>query len=286
MSVWKACACLPKRYLSIPPDTWMAVVPVALRIEAWNSLRQLCLCLSIGYCYCVQVICTLYVCNLPLNLGTFGKPLGFKVLLHPTPPIHSKSRLPPAILLAPPSSSPESFMNFSRALFSISSTARPYLKPKVNSNLIRRFAVSTNRAMTEYKLKGITSLSLKPGDKQEVEVEGLEDAKVLVVNAGGTIQALGPKCTHYGAPLVKGVLTKGGRLTCPWHGGKSVLFGPSQTGTLPQVLTLFSMLQWEDRRRGRCPGAGCSADIQSDRARRGYLRPRRGEFTEVWQEIS
>lgn len=71
----------------------------------------------------------------------------------------------------------------------------------------------------EYKLSGITSLDLKPGFKQEVDVEGL-DAKVLLVNAGGKVQAVGPKCTHYGAPLVKGILTTNGRLTCPWHGGE------------------------------------------------------------------
>lgn len=70
----------------------------------------------------------------------------------------------------------------------------------------------------EYKLKGVSSLDLKPGDKHEVEVEGLE-AKVLLLNAGGKIQAVGPKCTHYGAPLVKGVLGTNGKLTCPWHGG-------------------------------------------------------------------
>lgn len=70
----------------------------------------------------------------------------------------------------------------------------------------------------EYKLSGVTSLDLKPGYKEEVDVEGL-DAKVLLVNAGGKVQALGPKCTHYGAPLAKGVLTTNGRLTCPWHGG-------------------------------------------------------------------
>jgi len=69
----------------------------------------------------------------------------------------------------------------------------------------------------EYKLKGVTSLDLKPGEKQEVEVEGL-DAKVLLLNAGGTVQATGPRCTHYGAPLVKGVLGTDGTLTCPWHG--------------------------------------------------------------------
>jgi NADPH-dependent 2,4-dienoyl-CoA reductase/sulfur reductase-like enzyme/nitrite reductase/ring-hydroxylating ferredoxin subunit len=72
--------------------------------------------------------------------------------------------------------------------------------------------------MGEYKLKDVTSLSLEVGEKREVEVEGVEDGKVLLMNAGGTITATGTKCTHYGAPLVNGVLTKQGRLTCPWHG--------------------------------------------------------------------
>ncbi|RFU78255.1 pyridine nucleotide-disulfide oxidoreductase, fad nadp-binding domain [Trichoderma arundinaceum] len=74
----------------------------------------------------------------------------------------------------------------------------------------------------EYKLKGVTSLSIKPGQKQEVEVEGIQDAKVLLVGlqTGGKaeVQAIGARCTHYGAPLVKGILTSTGRLTCPWHG--------------------------------------------------------------------
>ncbi|CAN8106569.1 unnamed protein product [Discula destructiva] len=69
----------------------------------------------------------------------------------------------------------------------------------------------------EYKLLSVTSLDLKPGFKQEVDVEGL-NAKLLLVNAAGKVQAVGPKCTHYGAPLVKGILTTNGRLTCPWHG--------------------------------------------------------------------
>jgi NADPH-dependent 2,4-dienoyl-CoA reductase/sulfur reductase-like enzyme/nitrite reductase/ring-hydroxylating ferredoxin subunit len=73
----------------------------------------------------------------------------------------------------------------------------------------------------EFKLKDVgATVDLKLGEKKEVEVEGIEDAKVLLVNAGGTVQAIGPKCTHYGAPLVKGVLMKSGRLTCPWHGGR------------------------------------------------------------------
>ena len=62
-------------------------------------------------------------------------------------------------------------------------------------------------------------MALKPGEKLEAEVEGL-DAKVLLLNAGGNVQAVGSHCTHYGAPLVKGVVGANGTITCPWHGGK------------------------------------------------------------------
>ncbi|KAH8687431.1 hypothetical protein BGZ60DRAFT_465760 [Tricladium varicosporioides] len=70
----------------------------------------------------------------------------------------------------------------------------------------------------EYKLKGLSSLDLVPGEKREVEVEGIEGGKVLLCNVGGKTTAIGSKCTHYGAPLVKGILTGDGRITCPWHG--------------------------------------------------------------------
>ena len=33
----------------------------------------------------------------------------------------------------------------------------------------------------------------------------------------GELSALSHKCTHYGAPLIKGVL-ENGRVRCPWHG--------------------------------------------------------------------
>lgn len=71
----------------------------------------------------------------------------------------------------------------------------------------------------EYKLKDLASVSLMPGEKREVEVDGVEGGKVLLVNSAGSVQALGSRCTHYGAPMVKGILTNSGRLTCPWHGG-------------------------------------------------------------------
>ncbi|ROT36547.1 hypothetical protein SODALDRAFT_362359 [Sodiomyces alkalinus F11] len=119
---------------------------------------------------------------------------------------------PSAVSLAP---SCPAFMQSLRSLF----TPRRLQRLAFLSHR-RGFAYSSHvMAPAEYKLKLVSSLSsLQPGEKQEVEVEGIEGGKVLLVNAGGTIQALGSRCTHYGAPLVKGVLTTTGRLTCPWHG--------------------------------------------------------------------
>jgi nitrite reductase/ring-hydroxylating ferredoxin subunit len=95
----------------------------------------------------------------------------------------------------------------------------------------------------EYKLKGLSSLDLTPGEKREVEVEGIEEGKVLLCNVGGKVSAVGSKCTHYGAPLVKGVLTGDGRITCPWHGGMLSLI--VLQGSL--VLMMDSLLQCYER---------------------------------------
>lgn len=75
----------------------------------------------------------------------------------------------------------------------------------------------------EFKLKDVTSLNLKNGEKKEVEVEGVEGGKVLLLKVQDQVHATSANCTHYGAPLAKGVLTPEGRLTCPWHGGMSNL---------------------------------------------------------------
>lgn len=74
----------------------------------------------------------------------------------------------------------------------------------------------------DYKLKDITSLAdVKDMDKVECEVDGIQDGKVLLVRYNGQVHAMTPKCTHYGAPLKLGVVAPEGRITCPWHGGKS-----------------------------------------------------------------
>ena len=122
------------------------------------------------------------------------------------------------------------FMSAFRFLRCCCTTHRPtisglslFQKPlgQAVSPLVSSFLPTPSRTMSEYKLSSVTTLPAKPGDKAEAEVEGLEGAKVLLVNSAGTIQAIGPKCPHYGAPLVKGVLTANGRITCPWHGGVS-----------------------------------------------------------------
>ncbi len=71
----------------------------------------------------------------------------------------------------------------------------------------------------EFKLKDLTSIEMKNGEKKEVEVEGIENGKVLLVKANDEVHALSANCTHYGAPLKLGVVTGDGRLTCAWHGG-------------------------------------------------------------------
>jgi nitrite reductase/ring-hydroxylating ferredoxin subunit len=48
----------------------------------------------------------------------------------------------------------------------------------------------------EFKLKGVTSLNLKNGDKQEVEVEGVEKGKVLLLKVQDQVHATSANCTR------------------------------------------------------------------------------------------
>lgn len=58
------------------------------------------------------------------------------------------------------------------------------------------------------------------GSMREVPLQSDIDPPVnaLVSNVHGTYYATTSKCTHYGLPLVKGVLTDDGRVYCPFHG--------------------------------------------------------------------
>lgn len=60
----------------------------------------------------------------------------------------------------------------------------------------------------------------KDSDIQENEMKIFDlkdEGKVLLVRQNGKINALGTKCSHYGAPLDKAALGEG-RIRCQWHG--------------------------------------------------------------------
>jgi nitrite reductase/ring-hydroxylating ferredoxin subunit len=105
--------------------------------------------------------------------------------------------------------------------------------------------------MAEFKLKELSSLDLKNGDKVEAEVEGIEGGKVLLIKLDDKVHALNANCTHYGAPLRTGVLAPDGRLTCPWHGGEQV--SKNRFRYKLRDLSLLQRLNW---RCGRRAGPG------------------------------
>lgn len=54
---------------------------------------------------------------------------------------------------------------------------------------------------------------LVDGEMKQVSAQGQE---ILLARVRGDFYAVGAHCTHYGAPLVEGVLS-GERIVCPWH---------------------------------------------------------------------
>jgi len=63
---------------------------------------------------------------------------------------------------------------------------------------------------------------------------------VLLSRLGDDIHATSAFCTHYGAPLEKGVLTADGRVVCPWHGACfNVCTGDIEDAPAPSALHSF-----------------------------------------------
>ncbi|KAF8608560.1 FAD/NAD(P)-binding domain-containing protein [Ceratobasidium sp. AG-I] len=78
---------------------------------------------------------------------------------------------------------------------------------------------------------------LKDGQMKDVP---FEDGKVLLSRLGDKIHATSAFCTHYGAPLAKGVLTNDGRVVCPWHGACfNVCTGDIEDAPAPDALYSF-----------------------------------------------
>lgn len=130
------------------------------------------------------------------------------------------------------------------------------------------------RMAQEYKLS-VSPAALKSGRMAEADVEGIKDGKVLLVKADGKINALSAKCTHYGAPLAKGVFDGRSRVTCPWHGGEC----PSSDHLEKMriiLMNICSVLQHHDRRRRRRPSPRSIGEVRSLREeRRAICQSRR-----------
>ncbi|XP_033123203.1 apoptosis-inducing factor 3-like [Anneissia japonica] len=83
---------------------------------------------------------------------------------------------------------------------------------------------------------------MKDGEMREVAVGS---GKALLIREHGEFSAIGHKCSHYGAPLIKGVLCNG-RVRCPWHGA---CFN-SKTGDIEESPGLDSVPMFEVRVEG------------------------------------
>jgi NADPH-dependent 2,4-dienoyl-CoA reductase/sulfur reductase-like enzyme/nitrite reductase/ring-hydroxylating ferredoxin subunit len=78
---------------------------------------------------------------------------------------------------------------------------------------------------------------LKDGQMKEVS---FEDGKILLSRLGDKVHATSAFCTHYGAPLAKGVLSSDGRVVCPWHGACfNVCTGDIEDAPAPMSLHSF-----------------------------------------------
>lgn len=95
---------------------------------------------------------------------------------------------------------------------------------------------------TEFKVKGLDKIELKNGQKQEVELEGIEGGKVLLVKVKDEVHAMSANCTHYGAPLKLGVVTGEGRITCAWHGGMWAINSVRWTSACLNMADIYEQL--------------------------------------------
>ena len=67
--------------------------------------------------------------------------------------------------------------------------------------------------MTDREQAVATAEELRDGEMKQISAAGTE---ILLARVKGNYHAVAAHCTHYGAPLVDGVLS-GERIICPWH---------------------------------------------------------------------
>ncbi|KAI0292136.1 flavoprotein [Russula brevipes] len=90
------------------------------------------------------------------------------------------------------------------------------IRPSFSLSVLTNPLVTIRRLPMCTKTIAVLDLGdLKDGQMREVQ---FDSGNVLLSRLGDKVHATSAFCTHYGAPLVKGVLTTDGRVVCPWHG--------------------------------------------------------------------
>uniref|UniRef100_A0A8C6SRF5 Apoptosis inducing factor mitochondria associated 3 n=1 Tax=Neogobius melanostomus TaxID=47308 RepID=A0A8C6SRF5_9GOBI len=101
---------------------------------------------------------------------------------------------------------------------------------------------------------------LENGQMREVD---LGSGRALLIKEHGEFSAMGHKCPHYGAPLVKGVLSKG-HVRCPWHGACfNIATGDIEDFPGLDSLPVFQVILRETSQKRTKPMVRCSAVINS-----------------------
>jgi len=103
-------------------------------------------------------------------------------------------------------------------------------------NLLLSTTFSTRRMSTK-TIAVLDDAELQDGQMKEVS---FDEGKVLLSRIGDKIHATSAFCTHYGAPLAKGILTSDGRIVCPWHGACfNVCTGDIEDAPAPSAIHSF-----------------------------------------------
>ena len=96
--------------------------------------------------------------------------------------------------------------------------------------------------MSELKAALCKLSDIGDGEMREFDVG---ETPVLLTRVGGKVNAIGARCTHYGAPLVDGFLA-GDKIICPWH---HACFN-ARTGDLIEPPALDSLPNYQVRIEG------------------------------------
>ncbi|TFL04019.1 hypothetical protein BDV98DRAFT_563426 [Pterulicium gracile] len=109
--------------------------------------------------------------------------------------------------------------------------------PLLRSYTLARSVIPYLRRMSTQTIAVLNESELKPGEMKQV---AFGSGQILLSKLGEKIHATSAYCTHYGAPLAKGVLTSDGRVVCPWHGACfSVCTGDIEDAPAPDAIHSF-----------------------------------------------